>query len=465
VKSWAEQGTKLEKIETIVTNCIREIKSGKATLVECLNRYPSRSQELEALLEVAVNIQEPPAFKLDSSYKQVAKARLLQQIKDAKQEKSRSVADIFSFGLPPQFVWARIAVSAVVILIVISMLAGGIAYAAQDSLPGDLLYPVKIGTEDVRLLIAGDSADKVELNLKFAQSRLVEMCKLANSNEEKTELAVNGYRENLDAAMEQIRRISDAPTLTKSLGGALEDMQNQIILCDNAMDASPAYLEPVREASTLSINEQVELLNMLSQQNILQAAQINLDAMQNRLQRAQTKANDNRYETMQEVLLQYQQLGQLGEQILQSAQTANDHSVEIEELSLQALSSCLDILDSISQQSPQEHQNSIELCRQMALQFEAKACHRYQNQDNPGSSPEEPPSENSGGSTAGQSSQTTPQYEGDTGNAGTETPSSGTGGNEGNGNGTGSGSGTGSGGAGGGGASSSGGSGTGSTHG
>lgn len=444
----------MENIETIVTNCIREIKSGKATLAECLNRYPSRSQELEALLEVALNIQEPPAFELDSSYKQAAKARLLQQIKDAKQEKSWSLSDIFSFGLPPQLAWARITVSVVVVLIVISMLAGGIAYAAQDSLPGDSLYPVKIRTEDIRLMTARNSADKAELNLKFAQTRLVEMSKLANSNEEKTELAVNGYRDNLDAAMAQIRRISDASTLSNSLAGALEDIQNQIIFCDNAMDASPAYLGPLRGANTLSTNEQVELLKMLSQQNILQSAQINLNAMQNRLQRAQTLANDNRYETMQGVLLQYQQLAQLGQQILQSAETANNHSFEIEELSLQALSSCLDILDGISQQLPQEHQNSIELCRQLTLQFEAEARHSYQKQGNPDSSPEEPHSENSGSSTTGQSSQTAPQYEGDNGNADTEAPSSGTGGN---GNGTGSGSGTGSGGADGGGASSPGG--------
>ena len=157
MKSWAKQGTKLEKIEKILTNCIKEIKSGKATLAECLDRYPSRRQELEPLLKMALNIQEPPAFKLDSSYKQVAKAQLLQQIRATRQEKSRSFTDIFSFGIPPQFVWARVAVSVVVIIIVISMLAGGTAYAAQGSLPGDLLYPVKTGTEDARLLIAGDS--------------------------------------------------------------------------------------------------------------------------------------------------------------------------------------------------------------------------------------------------------------------------------------------------------------------
>lgn len=74
----------MEKIETILTNCIREIISGKATLAECLDRYPSRRQELESLLKIAFSIQEPQSVKLDSSYKQTAKNQLLQQIRTTK---------------------------------------------------------------------------------------------------------------------------------------------------------------------------------------------------------------------------------------------------------------------------------------------------------------------------------------------------------------------------------------------
>ena len=74
-----------KNIETILTNCIEEIKSGKATLAQCLDHYPSRRQELEPLLKMALIIKEPPTFNLDSSYKQSAKARLLQQIRTAKQ--------------------------------------------------------------------------------------------------------------------------------------------------------------------------------------------------------------------------------------------------------------------------------------------------------------------------------------------------------------------------------------------
>ena len=91
----AARGIKLEKIENILTDCIRDIKSGKVTLAECLDRYYSRREELEPLIKMALNIQEPPGFNLDSSYKQAAKAQLLHQIRGTKQKKLKSFTDIF----------------------------------------------------------------------------------------------------------------------------------------------------------------------------------------------------------------------------------------------------------------------------------------------------------------------------------------------------------------------------------
>ena len=50
-------GTKLEKIEKILTDCIQDIRSGKSTLAECLDRYDSRRNELKPLIRIALNIQ------------------------------------------------------------------------------------------------------------------------------------------------------------------------------------------------------------------------------------------------------------------------------------------------------------------------------------------------------------------------------------------------------------------------
>ena len=352
-------------------------------MAECLNRYPSKRQELEPLLKIALHIQEPPALNLDTRYKKAAKARLLQQIRFSKHKKSRSFTDILSFGLPPQLTWAKVAVSVLVVVILISMLAGGTAYAAQGSVPGDLLYPVKLGTEDARLVIAGDSSAKAKLNMKFAQTRLAEMKQLANTDQEMAELAIGGYYRNLDAARQQIRRITDTSSLTHFLIEASEYIQNQLAFCDSVIDINPAYLGPVIEASTLAVSQQLQVLEMLAQQNILRAAQINLHTMQKRLQRAQAKAHASQYQTMQEVLLQYQQFNQLGKQILQNAQGSDNHIIEIEALSLQSLSSYIDILNSISQEVPQEYESSIVTCKQMTMQFQTQARHRYQEQGNP----------------------------------------------------------------------------------
>lgn len=459
----------MDKIENILTNCIKEIKSGKATLAECLERYPSRRKELEPLLKIALNIQGPPALQLDNSYKQTAKARLLQQIRAPREKKSRSFSDIFSFGIPSQFAWARVAVSVLVVVVLLSTLTTGTAFAAQSSLPGDLLYPVKTTTEDARVLFAGSSAAKAELNLEFAQSRLNEMSKLAGSNEENVELAVNGYRGNLEAARKQIQRVSDASSLFSLLEIALDDIQNQTAFCDNIIDNNPKYGEQVKQASILSISEQVTLLQMLALQNNMRATQSNLNAMQSRLQRAQEKANGNQYQLMQEALLQYQQFNQLGEEILQSY---NQQNTQVETLTLQTLAGYLNTLDSIFKQVPQEYQNSIETCRQITIEFQNQARYRYQHQGDSGKGSQSQAPENNNGSTMGQNGQSTTPYQGGTNNpdngtpntSTTITPSQGTGNGSGSGSGTGSGGDAGgSGGTGAGGTDSSGGSGGGST--
>jgi hypothetical protein len=135
----------LKKIELILTDCIQDIHSGRSTLTECLEKYPSRRRELEPLLKIALNIKAPPAFQLERSYKQNAKVQLLKQIKTTKQLHSRSISDIFSFRWPSQLTRARMALAVMVGIIVVSLLGGGTAYAAQSSLPGELLYPLKTG--------------------------------------------------------------------------------------------------------------------------------------------------------------------------------------------------------------------------------------------------------------------------------------------------------------------------------
>ncbi len=76
----------------------------------------------------------------------------------------------------------RLAMNALIsILIVLSMLIGGgtaTVYAAQDDLPGETLYPVKTWSEDLRLQLAADPQQEIDLLMDFAQRRVEEMVAL-----------------------------------------------------------------------------------------------------------------------------------------------------------------------------------------------------------------------------------------------------------------------------------------------
>lgn len=71
-----------------------------------------------------------------------------------------------------------------VIILIIALVAGGsVSVAAENTLPGDLLYPVKVGVnEGVRELFAVSAKAEVELQAKLAERRLKEAAQLAAEN-------------------------------------------------------------------------------------------------------------------------------------------------------------------------------------------------------------------------------------------------------------------------------------------
>ena len=68
---------------------------------------------------------------------------------------------------------------AIILVIVVALSAlGGTVYAAQDSLPGDTLYSVKLGVEEATMMLSGDDVARAERALNFATKRVREMLTL-----------------------------------------------------------------------------------------------------------------------------------------------------------------------------------------------------------------------------------------------------------------------------------------------
>jgi hypothetical protein len=66
----------------------------------------------------------------------------------------------------------------IAIVLALSAVGGGTVYAAQDSLPGDTLYSVKLSTEGITMMLQGDDVARAERALNFADKRVREMVTL-----------------------------------------------------------------------------------------------------------------------------------------------------------------------------------------------------------------------------------------------------------------------------------------------
>lgn len=83
----------------------------------------------------------------------------------------------FSLGAFFLFRQYRFAAGALVLIFVLTT-GGGVAWASQETVPGDLLWPVKITAEEIQKLLALDDVKKAELHMKFAEERLDEATEL-----------------------------------------------------------------------------------------------------------------------------------------------------------------------------------------------------------------------------------------------------------------------------------------------
>ena len=88
--------------------------------------------------------------------------------------------------------------------------AGATVYAAKAALPGDVLYPVKIGLEDAQVALSMNEAAGAQLHLDFAQNRM----------EETIALIAQGRYEDVHAAADRLE--SDAYQVTEAFGAVAQ---------------------------------------------------------------------------------------------------------------------------------------------------------------------------------------------------------------------------------------------------
>lgn len=150
--------------EQILDQCIENVRQGK-TLEEVILQYPDIADEIRPLLELACELQEIPSL----SPSIVGVERIMAKLSDKKHAPVKPAVGerVRLFSRP-------VLIRAAILLFCVLFLGWGTVFASSRAVPGDLLYPVKLITENVRIFLAFNRENRAELRIVFSQERLKE---------------------------------------------------------------------------------------------------------------------------------------------------------------------------------------------------------------------------------------------------------------------------------------------------
>jgi hypothetical protein len=208
----------------------------KRNLQDVLRRYPAERDQLIELLRLSVDLGglAPSTPAADPAFRLRARNRMLAAAAQRRQARRWNL-----LGALPRPA-ARLALAGA---FAVALVVGGLTSAAAsgNSLPGDMLYPVKIAVERAQLAITLDPAGRARLHAQFAEVRLGEAQRLiaAGRVQEGVQLvdqydtAVAQFNQALagttfdDRAIADLRRFMDehqalADASLQSLAGSLE---------------------------------------------------------------------------------------------------------------------------------------------------------------------------------------------------------------------------------------------------
>jgi hypothetical protein len=349
----------LEKLEGILVQCIEDIKGGKSSIEDCLDKYPSMREELEPLLRIALEIRQPLDVKPSPSFKAKARIWLMDQIhgrqtttrwpwsRHQRQAKPISYARRFSMST-----------ASIILVIVLALFGagGGTVYAAQDSLPGDTLYPVKLGTEQVIMMLPGDDVARAERALNFTERRVEEMRTLAERGRSgDLNLAVEKYGYALNTTLVRMERACNnrglaAKNVTVRVA---EATSRHLCVLDRVYDMVPDQAKAaIAGARNVSQTGYFQALAALEKDDTVMATQINLAAMEGRLDRITASVGD--VKAVEIALQQFEAMAGFGEEVYGIAQEIGLNVTEVEQLLAEATGKHLRVLAEVWERVPDE---------------------------------------------------------------------------------------------------------------
>jgi len=209
---------KREKLDDILNECLERMLLSGESMDECLQSYPEYADELRPLLNTVLSAQQVSEIEPRPEFKASARYQFQQALREKTARQSRRF-----FNWQPA--WSAVVASIATFILVSGVTVG----AAGNSMPDQLLYPVKLATEQFQLAVTRSPLSKAELYAELADKRVTEIVYLADKDKPD---AIEAITRRLDTNLEKIAVLSLAP-------GAPEDGGSEIPAKPEAAQQQP----------------------------------------------------------------------------------------------------------------------------------------------------------------------------------------------------------------------------------
>ncbi len=188
--------SKEKEFDNILDECLERLLVKGETIEQCLQSYPEPAANLKPLLQTALATRKAVAIQPPAEFKARARYQFHAALQEAASPRSRPFLSWF-----PR--WATVVTTVLAVLLA----GGGTIAVASYSMPDDLLYPVKLATEQVQLALTPSDIGKARLYAKFVDRRVAEIIYTANKGNAQQ---VEAITQRLDKRLIMLARSTSA---------------------------------------------------------------------------------------------------------------------------------------------------------------------------------------------------------------------------------------------------------------
>ncbi len=235
---------KNKEFDNILDECLERLLINGETVEQCLQSFPEHTDELKPLLETALDVKETSAIQPSSEFRDRARYQFHAALQEMAPKKNRLV-----FSWRPLWTTQPLWATMVAVILVILLAGSGTVMAAGGSMPDEPLYPVKLATEQARLVFTPSALGKAEFYARLADKRVLEIIRMAGEGKpEQIELTAR----RLDIHLARIAELASIQGVTQEIASSAPEA----LLAEEAPTAKEALApEPAPALESAPLDE------------------------------------------------------------------------------------------------------------------------------------------------------------------------------------------------------------------